>query len=85
MCFDKISSDKHEFYFHNLQSVNVGYMMQAMSVNATFSVVSMVIHLDAAVTETAQLACCLTQWLCVVQSSELQCSALFYVTDDIDE
>jgi hypothetical protein len=37
-----------------------------MFVNATFSIAAMVIYTDAAVPETAQLACYLNQCLCVV-------------------
>ena len=42
-----------------------------MLVNATFSIAAMVIHKNAAIPETAQLACGLNQSLYVVKSSEL--------------
>ena len=47
-----------------------------------FSIVAFVIHIDAAIPETTQLACCLNQCLCVVYSIVLLCLVLFYPTDD---
>ena len=49
------------------------YMMFSMLVNAIFSIVAMVIRMDASIAETTQLACCANQCLCVVSSSELLC------------
>ena len=40
--------------------------MFSMLVNATFSIVAMVIHMDAAIPETTQLAHCLNQHLYVM-------------------
>ena len=45
--------------------------MFSMLVNATFSIVAMVIHMDADIPETTQLSCCLINVF--VLSSHLSC------------
>ena len=57
------------------------YMVFSTLVNFNFqlmfSIVAMVIRMDASIPETTQLACYLNQCLDVVQSSELLCEVLF--------